>query len=114
MAKPRNLSQEQIKIRILSYLYNKTEGANAHNIQFRGISGRTRHTQEASRFKKLLEELCELDCINKVRMDHVTMGSVIYKITEKGRGTVQKLRDQFILDILGMKVEDLIFSDPYH
>ena len=87
MAKPRNLSQEQIKIRILSYLYNKTEGANAHNIQFRGISG---HTQEASRFKKLLEELCELDCINKVRMDHVTMGSVIYKITDKGRGTVTK------------------------
>ena len=111
LAKPRNLSQEQIKIRILSYLYNKTEGANAHNIQFRGISG---HTQEASRFKKLLEELCELDCINKVRMDHVIMGSVIYKITGKGRGTVQKLRDQFILDILGMKVEDLIFSDPYH
>ena len=95
----------------MSYLYNKTEGANAHNIQFRGISG---HTQEASRFKKLLEELCELDCINKVQMDHVTMGSVIYKITGKGRGTVQKLRDQFILDILGMKVEDLIFSSFRH
>jgi len=111
LAKPRNLSQEQIKIRILSYLYNKTEGANAHNIQFRGISGRT---QEASRFKKLLEELCEVDCIDKVPMDHVTVGSFIYKITDKGRGTVLKLRDQFILDIFGLKVEDLIFSDPYH
>jgi hypothetical protein len=111
VARQRNLSQEQIKIRILSYLYKNKEGANAHKIQFQGMSG---HTQEASRFKKLLEELCELHCVDKVPMDHVTMGSVIYKITDKGRGTVQKLRDQFILDILGLKVEDLIFSDPYH
>jgi hypothetical protein len=109
LAKPRNLSQEQIKIRILSYLYNKRKGANAHNIQFHGISKRT---QEAGRFKKLLDELCDLNCIEKVPMDHVAVGRVIYVITDKGRGTVQKLRDQFILDILGLKVEDLIFSDP--
>jgi DNA-binding PadR family transcriptional regulator len=45
-------------------------------------------------------------------MDHVAIGRVIYEITDKGRGTVQKLRDQLILDVLGLKVEDLIFSDP--
>jgi hypothetical protein len=112
LAKPRNLSQEQIKIRILSFLYSKREGANAHHIQFRGVSGRTRHTQEASRFKTLLDELCDLKCIERVPMDHVAIGRVIYKITDKGRGTVQRLRDQLILDVLGLKVEDLIFSDP--
>lgn len=32
----------------------------------------------------------------------VTVGSVIYKITDKGRGTMLKLRDQFILDIFGL------------
>jgi hypothetical protein len=90
-------------------LYNKREGANAHSIQFHGIS---RRTQEASRFKKLLDELCDLECIKRVPMDHVAIGRVIYEITDKGRGTVQKLRDQLILDVLGLKVEDLIFSDP--
>ena len=70
-------------------------------------------TQEASRFKKLLEELCELDCINKVRMDHVTMRSVIYKITDKGRVTALKLRDQFIRHFW-VKSRNLIFSDLYH
>ena len=63
-----------------------------------GISG---HTQEASRFKKLLEELCELKCIDKVPMDHVSVGRVIYAITDKGRGTIQKLLDPLVLGIFG-------------
>jgi hypothetical protein len=100
MARQRNLSQEQIKIRILSYLFNNNKGANSHKIQFLGMSG---YTQEASRFKKLLEELCELECIDKVPIDHVTVGSVIYKITDKGRGIMLNLRDQFLLDIFGLK-----------
>lgn len=101
--KGKNLSQEQIKIRILSYLYHKQEGSNAHKIQFRGIG----HTQEANRFKILLEELCDLKCIEKVSMDHVRTGTYIYKITDKGRGTIQRLRDDLILDFFGLKVEDI-------
>jgi hypothetical protein len=84
LARQRNLSQEQIKIRILSYLFSSKQGANAHTIQFREVSGRTRHTQEASNFKTLLDELCDLKCIEKVPMDHVRVGSFIYKITDKG------------------------------
>jgi hypothetical protein len=49
--KERNLSQQQIKISILSYLYSKEEGANTHTIQFHAIFG---YLQEASRFKLLL------------------------------------------------------------
>ena len=63
MARQKNLSQEQIKSRILSYLYNKEDGANQHTIQFHAVLG---HTQEASHFKKLLDELCALDRIQEV------------------------------------------------
>jgi predicted transcriptional regulator len=98
--KRRNLSQEQISIRILSYLYYKEEGANAHNIQFHGISGR--HTQEANRFKKILDEMCDKECIQKVNMSHVTAGRLIYKITDKGRNTIQSLRNPLIKDLLGL------------
>jgi hypothetical protein len=104
-----NLSQEQIKIRILSYLYKKEKGANAHSIQFHGLSKRT---QEAGRFKILLQELRDVGCIEEEQVDHVAVGRVIYVITQKGRDTVIKLRDQLVLDILGLKVEDLIPSDP--
>ena len=58
----------------MSYLYNKEEGSNAHNIQFHAVPG---HTQEASRFKVLLEELCNLERIQEVDMGHVTKGRVI-------------------------------------
>ena len=64
--KERNLSQQEIKIRILSYLYSIEEGANAHTIQFHAVLG---HTQEASRFKLLLEELCDLDRVQKSRYE---------------------------------------------
>jgi hypothetical protein len=82
LVRQKNLSQEQIKIRILSYLYNREEGSNAHNIQFHAVRG---HTQEASRFKRLLDELCALERIREIDMSHVTKGRVIYKITDKGR-----------------------------
>ena len=65
---------------------------NRKNIQFRGIG----HTQEANRFKMLLEELCELRCIEKVPMEHVRTGTFIYQITDKGRRTIQRLRDDLI------------------
>jgi predicted transcriptional regulator len=82
LARQKNLSQEQIKIRILSYLYNKEDGANQHTIQFHAVPG---HTQEANRFRKLLDDLCSLDRIVSIDMSHVTKGRVIYKITDKGK-----------------------------
>ncbi len=100
MTRRRNLSQQEIKIRILSYLYNKVEGSNAHTIQFHAIPG---HTQEASRFKRLLEDLCELDRVQKVDMSHVTKGRVIYKITKKGRETIERLRDPVVKEFLGLE-----------
>ena len=103
MVRQRNLSQQEIKIRILSYLYNK-EGSNAHNIQFHAVPG---HTQEASRFKLLLEELCNLERIQEVDMSHVTKGRVIYKITEKGRQTIIILRNPLIKEFLGLVDEEI-------
>ena len=100
MARQKNLSQEQIKIRILSYLYNREEGSNAHSIQFHAISG---HTQEASRFKRLLEELCALERIQEVDMSHVSKGRVIYIITKRGRLTIEHLRDPLVKDFLGLE-----------
>lgn len=93
----------QIKIRILSYLYHREEGANQHNIQFRGL----RHTQEASRFKKLLEELCKLERIEQIDMSHVAEGHVIYKITDKGKKTIEGLRNPLFKDFLGLGGEEI-------
>jgi hypothetical protein len=104
LARQRNLSQQDIKIRILSYLYNKEDGSNAHNIQFHAITG---HTQEANRFKAILEELCELERIQEVDMDHVTKGRVIYKITNRGRQTIEHLRDPIVRDFLGLDKEEI-------
>jgi hypothetical protein len=87
-----NLSQQDIKIRILSYLYDKGEGSNAHNIQFHAIADHI----HASRFKGILDELCELDRIQQVDMSHVTKGRVIYKITNRGRQTIEHLRDPLV------------------
>ena len=100
----RNLSQQEIKIRILSYLYNKEEGSNAHNIQFHAVPG---HTQEASRFKRLLEELCALERIQEVDMSYVAKGRVIYKITNKGRETIEHLRNPLIKEFLGIGEDEI-------
>ena len=110
MVRQRNLSQQEIKIRILSYLYNKEEGSNAHNIQFHyniqfhAVPG---HTQEASRVKVLLEELCNLERIQEVDMSHVTKGRVIYKITDKGRQTIIHIRNPLIKEFLGLVDEEI-------
>jgi hypothetical protein len=101
LVRQRNLSQQEIKIRILSYLYNKKEGRNAHDIQFHAVPG---HTQETSRFKKLLEELCALESIQELDMSHVSKGRVIYIITDKGKKTIESLRDPLIRDFLGLEV----------
>jgi hypothetical protein len=78
------LSQEQIKLRILSYLCSQRDngGANAYTIANRaGIP-----KQESNRFKGFLQELFEKNCIKMVSMDTSTQerGRVIFQISEVG------------------------------
>ena len=88
----------------MSYLYNREDGANQHSIQFHAVPG---HTQEASRFKKLLDDLCQLDRIVSIDMSHVTKGRVIYKITDKGKKTIEGIRDPLIKEFLGLAEEQI-------
>lgn len=85
-------------------MYNKEEGANAHNIQFYGIAGRT---IEGNRFKKILEDLCILEYLSRIDMSHVTEGRVIYKITDKGRHTIEAIRNPLIKDVLGFTEREI-------
>jgi hypothetical protein len=91
-------------ISILSYLYHKEEGANQHNIQFFAVPG---HTQEGGRFKMLLEELCKLERIHEVDMSHVTQGRIIYKITDKGKETMEHVRNPLVKELLGFGDVDI-------
>ena len=59
-----HLSQAQIKIRILAYLYNRKNGANSYTIQHKANIP----SQEYSRFKRFLDDLSELNCLKKQRM----------------------------------------------
>jgi hypothetical protein len=102
--KIRNLSQEQIKIRILAYLYNKGEiGANAYVIQHRANIP----SQEYIRFRGFLDESVNLHCLETY--DEETGGEkprVNYRITTKGKQVVDRYRDPLLQEILG-SVEDL-------
>jgi hypothetical protein len=100
----RYLSEIQIKIRILAYLYNKGEiGANAYVIQHRANIP----LQEYKRFRGFLDELCELSLLDKYEEE--TRGEkarTIYKITESGRTTVDTCRQPHMKGLLG-SIEDL-------
>jgi len=83
----RNLSQTEIKIRILEYLFLKgKEGRNAYDIQLHCVPT----SQEATRFKRFLDELCELGRIEKKDRSNVHKGLITYNITDKGRETIQR------------------------
>lgn len=93
----RHLSQEQIKIRILAYLYNRPQGANSYTIQHRANIP----VQEFNRFRGFLEELCQLGNLDKVEEE--TGGNnprINYIITSKGKDIVIKYRDPFIQEIV--------------
>jgi hypothetical protein len=102
--KERNLSQEQIKIRILAYLYNKgSMGANAYVIQHRANIP----SQEHNRFRGFLEELCTLSCLEKYEEE--TTGEkprINYRITEDGRTAVEHYKNPQLQSIMG-SIEDL-------
>ena len=98
-----HLSQEYVKIRILAYLYNKPLGANSYTIQHRASIP----LQEFNRFRGFLEDLYQLDCLNK--QEEETGGSktrINYIITEKGKDIVNKYRDPSIQEIFGT-IDDL-------
>ena len=102
--KERNLSQEQIKIRILAYLYNKgSVGANAYVIQHRANIP----SQEHNRFRGFLEELCILSCLEKYEEE--TSGEkarIYYRITQDGRTVIEQYRKPQLQSIMG-SIEDL-------
>jgi hypothetical protein len=109
LARQKYYSTEQIKIRILVYLYHQDEGANKNNIQERAIRGR--HTQEGSRVRKILEDQCTIGTIEQIDMSHVTQGRVIYKITDKGRKIIESLREPHVKEFFGSADEDFCLSD---
>jgi DNA-binding PadR family transcriptional regulator len=98
-----NRSQEQIKIRVLAYLYNKQIGVNSYVIQHKIKIGK----QDNNRFRGFLEDLCSKSCLEKDEEE--TRGEkprIIYKITQKGRTVVEQYRNSLIKDIL-WNIEDL-------
>ena len=103
--KEKNLSQEQIKMRILGYLYNKGRvGANGYTIQHRANIP----SQEFNRFKGFLEDLCILVCLEKYEEE--TGGDKVrinYRITQTGRIAVDDYRRSSHLSKIFGSIEDL-------
>jgi hypothetical protein len=95
----RNLSQGQIKIRILAYLFKVGGiGANSYTIQHRSHIP----SQDFNRFRRFLEELCSLDLIESY--DEETSGErkiVKYRILEKGIKSVELYRNSVFPEIFG-------------
>lgn len=95
----RYLTEEQIKIRILAYLYNRGEiGANAYVIQHRANIP----LQEYNRFRGFLEDLCKKDLLATYEEETGgTKARTNYKILEKGRITVNTCRLAHMQELLG-------------
>lgn len=93
-----SLSQPEIKIRILCYLYKKgRDGGNAYQIQS------CVHTQQDfTRFKYLLQDLCDKGRIEKKDRSDIHKGLITYNITQKGSETIEILRNDLVKDIVGM------------
>ncbi|MGC1134805.1 MAG: hypothetical protein WA941_18400 [Nitrososphaeraceae archaeon] len=103
--KEKNLSQEQIKMRILGYLYNRGKsGANSYTIQHRANIP----SQEHNRFKGFLEELCTLNCLESYEEE--TGGEQVrinYRITPTGRTVVDDYRQSSHLSKIFGSIDDL-------
>jgi len=93
-----SLSQPEIKIRILCYLFNKgRDGANAYQIQS------CVHThQDFNRFRQLLQDLCDKGRLEKKDRSDLHKGLITYNITQKGIKTVEYLKNDLVKDIVGM------------
>jgi predicted transcriptional regulator len=99
-----NLSQGEIKMRILGYLYNRGEtGANLYTIEHRANIP----SQEFNRFRGFLEELCSLSLLTKYEEEiGRDKTRAYYKITQKGKEIVDIYRRSVMPKIFG-SIDDL-------
>jgi hypothetical protein len=100
------LSQEQVKLRILSYLCSQKNngGANQYTIENRaGIP-----KQESNRFRGFLLELCEKGCLTFISMDTSTheRGRVIFQITKVGEKIIEVFKEYKFALVLGPLKEE--------
>lgn len=82
-------SKDGTKLRIISYLYSHSEGANQNTIN--SLPGL--NSQRWDIIKDILSELFQAGAIVIENHDEIKKGAVIYKITAKGKETVEKLKD---------------------
>lgn len=72
---------------ILIRLYDQPEGLNQYS-----LARLMPKTQEWNRFRELLAKLVENGLVIQLSADYVKKGATIWRITDGGRGTLQKLR----------------------
>jgi len=82
-------SKDSKKLRILSYLFQHAEGANKNTLN--SLSGL--NSQRWDIVNEMLIELNESGSIEIETHDEIKKGSVLYKITPKGKETIGKLKD---------------------
>ncbi len=82
-------SADSKKLRILSYLYSHSEGANPNTIN--GLPGL--NSQRWDIIIEILNDLVSAGSVVKESHDEIRKGAVIYKITLKGRQTVDRLKE---------------------
>ncbi len=82
-------SADSRKLRILGYLYSHSEGANQNTIN--SLPGL--NSQRWDIIKEILNELAGAGSIILESHDEIRKGAVLYKITGKGKQTVDKLKE---------------------
>jgi hypothetical protein len=104
------LSQEQVKLRILSYLCSQKDNGGANQYTIENKAGIPK--QESNRFKIFLLELCEKNCIALISMDTSTSerGRLIFQITEIGEKIIYAFKEYKFDLVLGPLKE---YSCPY-
>lgn len=85
----RYASKDSRKLRILGFLYSHSEGANQNTIH--SLPGL--NSQRWDLVKEILQNLDNAGSIMIESHDEIKKGAILYKITDKGRETVEKLRE---------------------
>ncbi len=75
-------------MRILSHLYSHSEGANLSSIC--GLPDL--NSQNSNHIHSFLDELCKVGIVQEEHHDEIRKGSVIYKITYKGRNFIEQMK----------------------
>jgi DNA-binding PadR family transcriptional regulator len=107
----RYLSEEQVKLRILSYLCSQKDSGGAFQYAIENRAGIPK--QESNRFKGFLLELYEKNCITTIKMDTSAheRGRVIYQITKFGEEIIAAFKQYKFDLVLGPLKEE--YSCPY-